>query len=192
MVSSVGQYITEFETGLAKFTKAEHVIAIVNGTAALHLALHAVGVKPGDEVIVPTLSFVATANSVSHCGAIPHFVDSDGDALGLDPIALRAHLSATASIKGNQLFNTKTGRRISALVPMHTFGHPMQIAKLIEVANEFKLTIVLLPLKLITPHLPKVPVCVLPTKLPSDSAASSTIVNLNSLATSTNFAICIG
>ena len=141
-VSSVGQYITEFETGLAKFTKAEHVIAIVNGTAALHLALHAVGVKPGDEVIVPTLSFVATANSVSHCGAIPHFVDSDGDALGLDPIALRAHLSATASIKDNQLFNTKTGRRISALVPMHTFGHPMQIAKLVEVASEFKLTIV--------------------------------------------------
>jgi len=141
-VSSVGQYITDFETGLAKYTKAEHVIAIVNGTAALHLALHAVGVKPGDEVIVPTLSFVATANSVSHCGAIPHFVDSDGDALGLDPIALRAHLSATASIKGNQLFNTKTGRRISALVPMHTFGHPMQIAKLVEVASEFKLTIV--------------------------------------------------
>jgi perosamine synthetase len=77
-----------------------------------------------------------------HEDRVRRLVDSDGDALGLDPIALRAHLSATASIKDNQLFNAKTGRRISALVPMHTFGHPMQIAKLVEVASEFKLTIV--------------------------------------------------
>ena len=141
-VSSVGEYISEFETGLAKFTNSKHAIAIVNGTAALHLALHAVGVKPGDEVLVPTLSFVATANSVSHCGAIPHFVDSDPETLGLDPHALRKHLSANASLRDGELHNTTTGRRISAVVPMHTFGHPMQIAALIDVAKEYNLTVV--------------------------------------------------
>ncbi len=141
-VSSVGEYISEFETGLAKFTNSKHAIAIVNGTAALHLALHAVGVKPGDEVLVPTLSFVATANSVSHCGAIPHFVDSDPETLGLDPLALREHLSANASLRDGELHNTTTGRRISAVVPMHTFGHPMQIAALIDVAKEYNLTVV--------------------------------------------------
>ncbi len=141
-VSSVGEYISEFETGLANFTNSKHAIAIVNGTAALHLALHAVGVKPGDEVLVPTLSFVATANSVSHCGAIPHFVDSDPETLGLDPLALRKHLSANASLRDGELYNTTTGRRISAVVPMHTFGHPMQIAALIDVAKEYNLTVV--------------------------------------------------
>ena len=141
-VSSVGEYISEFETGLAKFTNSKHAIAIVNGTAALHLALHAVGVKPGDEVLVPTLSFVATANSVSHCGAIPHFVDSDPETLGLDPHALRKHLSANASLRDGELHNTTTGRRIRAVVPMHTFGHPMQIAALIDVAKEYNLTVV--------------------------------------------------
>lgn len=141
-VSSVGQYISEFETGLAKLTNTTNVIAIVNGTSALHLALHAVGVAAGDEVIVPTLSFVATANSVSHCGAIPHFVDSNYETMGLDPDALRIHLLANTSPKNGLLINTNTGRRISAIVPMHTFGHPMQIEKLIEVANEFNLPVV--------------------------------------------------
>ncbi len=141
-VSSVGEYISEFEQGLAKFTNSKHAIAVVNGTAALHLALHSVGVKPGDEVLVPTLSFVATANAVSHCGAIPHFVDSDPETLGLDPLALREHLRANASLRNGELHNTVTGRRISAVVPMHTFGHPMQIETLINVAKEFNLVIV--------------------------------------------------
>ena len=141
-VSSVGEYISEFEQGLAKFTNSKHAIAVVNGTAALHLALHSVGVKPGDEVLVPTLSFVATANAVSHCGAIPHFVDSDPETLGLDPLALREHLRANASLRDGELHNTSTGRRISAVVPMHTFGHPMQIKALIDVAKEFNLVVV--------------------------------------------------
>jgi perosamine synthetase len=141
-VSSVGEYISEFEQGLAKFTNSKHAIAVVNGTAALHLALHSVGVKPGDEVLVPTLSFVATANSVSHCGAIPHFVDSDPETLGLDPYALREHLRANASLRDGELHNTSTGRRISAVVPMHTFGHPVQIEALIDVAKEFNLVVV--------------------------------------------------
>ncbi|MFM8452290.1 MAG: aminotransferase class I/II-fold pyridoxal phosphate-dependent enzyme [Acidimicrobiaceae bacterium] len=111
-VSSVGEYISEFEQGLAKFTNSKHAIAVVNGTAALHLALHSVGVKPGDEVLVPTLSFVATANAVSHCGAIPHFVDSDPETLGLDPLALREHLRANASLQNGELHNTSTSASI--------------------------------------------------------------------------------
>jgi perosamine synthetase len=141
-VSSVGDYIAEFEQGLAKFTNSKHVVAVVNGTAALHLALHSVGVKPGDEVLVPTLSFVATANAVAHCGAIPHFVDSDPETLGLDPLALQDHLKANAKFIDGELRNSTTGRKISAVVPMHTFGHPMQIATLLDIAKEFDLEVV--------------------------------------------------
>ena len=141
-VSSVGAFITQFEKELSKITGAKYVVATVNGTAALHLALHSVGVKPGDEVIIPTLSFVATANAVAHCGAIPHFADSNTDTLGMDPTALRKHLAAITSKRGPDLLNTKTGRRISAIVPMHTFGHPTQIKELVLVADEFGLPIV--------------------------------------------------
>lgn len=141
-VSSVGAFITRFEDQLARFTGAQYVIAIVNGTAALHLALHAVGVKPGDEVIIPTLSFVATANAVAHCGAIPHFADSNAETLGMDPPKLREYLSVSTTRVGVDLKNTITGRRIGAIVPMHTFGHPMQINALVSVANEFGIPIV--------------------------------------------------
>lgn len=141
-VSSIGEFITRFENQLSKITGAAHVIAVVNGTCALHLAMHSVGVKPNDEVIIPTLSFVATANAVAHCGAIPHFVDSDPTTLGLDPVALRSHLASVTTRRGADLVNTKTGRRISAIVPMHTFGHPMQIEELILVAKDFGLPIV--------------------------------------------------
>ncbi len=141
-VSSVGAFITQFENQLSKITGAAHVIATVNGTTALHLGLYAVGVKPGNEVIVPTLSFVATANSVAHCGALPHFADSSSETLGMDPIALRKHLASTTSKRGGDLINTKTGNRIGAIVPMHAFGHPMQIDELDLVAKEFGLPIV--------------------------------------------------
>jgi len=141
-VSSVGEFITRFENQLSKFTGAAHVIAIVNGTSALHLALHSVGIKPGDEVIIPSLSFVATANAVAHCGATPHFADSDPVTLGLDPVALRKHLASATTKQGNELINTKTGARIGAIVPMHTFGHPTQIEELILIANEFGLPII--------------------------------------------------
>jgi perosamine synthetase len=141
-VSSIGEYITQFETALVETTGSRHAIAVVNGTTALHLALLAVGVRAGDEVIVPTLSFVATANSVAHCGAIPHFADSDETSLGLDPTALRLHLEKTAVVRDGAVFNSKTNRRIAAIVPMHTFGHPMQIEKLILLADEFNIPVV--------------------------------------------------
>ena len=87
-VSSVGAYVNEFEDGLRSVTGSAHAVAVTNGTAALHLALRLVGVGPGDEVIVPALSFVATANAVHYCGAIPHFLDSEESTLGMDPVYL--------------------------------------------------------------------------------------------------------
>lgn len=141
-VSSVGPFVTSFEEAVRDFVGAQHAVAVVNGTAALHLALLAVGVRPGDEVIVPAMSFVATANAVSHAGAIAHFVDIDEATWGVDPVALRAHLADVGKMRHGQLYNTQTGRPISALVPMHTLGHPAAITSLLSVAEEFGLTAV--------------------------------------------------
>lgn len=141
-VSSVGKYVDEFERKLAEFTGARYAVAVVNGTAALHVALQIAGVKAGDEVLVPALSFVATANAVSHCGAVPHFVDSCQSTLGLDAKALAAHLERIAERTVNGFRNKETGRRIAAIVPMHTFGHSVELASLMEVAARFALPVV--------------------------------------------------
>jgi perosamine synthetase len=141
-VSSVGSFVTAFEESVRDFVGAQYAVAVVNGTAALHLALLAVGVRPGDEVIVPAMSFVATANAVSHAGAIAHFVDVNEATWGIDAGALRAHLDDVGQMKGSQLHNKKTGRPITAVVPMHALGHPVAIDALLEVANEFDLVVI--------------------------------------------------
>jgi aminotransferase in exopolysaccharide biosynthesis len=141
-VSSVGAYVDKFEKLLCEFTGAAHAVAVVNGTAGLQLALRVVGVEAGDEVIIPTLSFVATANAVSHIGAIPHFADSGDRTLGLCPLALRWHLEQVASSSRGECFNKVTGRRIRAVVPMHVFGHPVAMDEILEIAREFHLRIV--------------------------------------------------
>lgn len=140
-VSSVGKYVDEFEHRIAEFTGAKHAVAVVNGTAAQHIALLLLGIRPGDEVIVPSLSFVATANAVAHCGAIPHFVDSNEKTLGLDPESLAAHLARVSEKSAGELRNIASGRRIAAIVPMHTFGHPVDLAGLLEVAARFRLPV---------------------------------------------------
>lgn len=140
-VSSVGPFVTQFEIEFANFVGSRFAIAVSNGTSALQVALKLAGVKAGDEVIVPTLSFIATANAVSHLGAIPHFVDSSLDNLGIDPESLREMLSSfIATAKG--LTNPKTGRNVSAVVPMHTIGHPAEIFQILEVCNEFGIPVV--------------------------------------------------
>jgi perosamine synthetase len=141
-VSSVGPFVTAFEESVRDFVGAQHAVAVVNGTAALHLALLAVGVRPGDEVLVPAMSFVATANAVSHAGAIAHFVDVDAATWGIDPVALRSHLAQVGQMKEGRLYNKETGRPITAVVPMHALGHPVAIAPLLEVAEEFGLVVV--------------------------------------------------
>ncbi|WP_180901238.1 LegC family aminotransferase [Martelella soudanensis] len=141
-VSSVGKYVEQFERDVAAACGAAYGVAVVNGTAALELAMKVVGVEPGDEVVMPALTFVATANAAHHLGAIPHFADSAEGTLGLDPGALRAHLSRIGEARADGLYNRETGRRISCIVPMHVFGHPADMDGLAAVAIEFGLTIV--------------------------------------------------
>jgi perosamine synthetase len=141
-VSTAGEYADEFEARLVAFTGARHAVATVNGTAALHVCLRIAGVAANDEVIVPALTFVATANAVSYCGAIPHFADAATATLGLDPRKLANHLERTAEMRNGACHNRATGRRIHAAVPMHTFGHPADLDGLETVCREFGLALV--------------------------------------------------
>jgi perosamine synthetase len=141
-VSSVGKFVDRFEADLAEYTGAKHVVAVVNGTAALHIALKLAGVKAGDEVLIPALTFVATANAVTYCGAAPHFVDSEQRTLGVDAEKLRDYLVSQTEQCAGQCVNAKTGKVIRALVPMHTFGHPVDLNGLLAVAHDFNLVLV--------------------------------------------------
>ncbi|TGK14575.1 LegC family aminotransferase [Leptospira stimsonii] len=141
-VSSVGKFVDRFELDLAQFTGAKHAIAVVNGTAALHISLKLAGVNSGEEVLIPSLTFVATANAVTYCGAIPHFVDSEESTLGLDPIRIREYLSLISEIRNSQCVNKATGRIIRAIVPMHTFGHSSDLDGILKLAEEFHLKLI--------------------------------------------------
>jgi perosamine synthetase len=141
-VSSAGKYVERFEQMLAERCGVPHAIATVNGTAALHAGLLLAGVKTGDEVLIPALTFIATANAVSYCGAIPHFCDSEHASLGLDPDRLDRHLAAIAERAQGQCRNRTTGRRIAAVVPMHTFGHPVRMDRLADVMARWNIPIV--------------------------------------------------
>ena len=141
-VSSVGKFVDRFETDLAAYTGAKHAVAVVNGTAALHIALKLAGVRGGDEVLVPALTFVATANAVAYCDAVCHFVDSEENTLGMDAGKLRDHLQSTTEQRNGQCINRATGRVIRAVVPMHTFGHPVDLDGLIALAHDFNLVLI--------------------------------------------------
>ena len=141
-VSSVGKFVDRFEDDLARYTGAKHAVVVVNGTAALHIALKLAGVQQGDEVLIPTLTFVATANAVNYCGASPHFIDSEEKNLGIDPYALREYLNSISEIRNKQCVNQQTGKIIRAIVPMHTFGHPVDLEKLLSVARDFHLVLI--------------------------------------------------
>jgi perosamine synthetase len=138
-VSSVGQFVGQFESNLAAICNVKHAVATVNGTAALHLALLVCGVLPGDEVLIPSLTFVATASSVVQAGAIPHFVDSCSDTFGIDPERLSQWLAVNTRIESGVTRNRATGRRISAVVPVHVFGQLSRVQELSELAREYGL-----------------------------------------------------
>ena len=141
-VSTAGGWVSRFEQELCAFTRAEHAVAVSNGTVALRLALHLVGVGPGDEVLLPPLSFVATANAVAHLGAQPHFVDVESNSLGMCPNALALRLEAIAECREGILINRETGRRIAAVLPVHVFGHPAEVDQLRAVADTWGLPMV--------------------------------------------------
>ena len=141
-VSSAGAYVDRFERELAAYCGVRRAVAVVNGTAALHVALRLAGVEPGDEVLVPALTFIATANAVAYCGATPHFVDSEARTLGMDPHALADYLERTAEIRDGVCYNRATGRPLRGVLPMHTFGHPADLDALAAVAERFHLVLV--------------------------------------------------
>lgn len=141
-VSSVGAYVTRFEEDLAKFVGVKRAVAVVNGTAALHIALKVAGVEANDEVLMPSLTFIATANAVSYCGAIPHFIDVHEETLGVDPYKLDAYLTKISELRNDELFNKETNRRIKALVPMHTFGHAVHLDELVNLVEKYHLVLV--------------------------------------------------
>ena len=141
-VSSAGSFVERFEAKVRELTGAAHAVATVNGTAALHTCLVVAGVGPGDEVIVPTLTFVGTANAVAHAGAVPHFADCEETTLGLDPKRLEAHLTAIAERRADGCFNKETGRRLGAVVCVHLYGHPVAIDELAAVCDSFGLPMI--------------------------------------------------
>jgi len=141
-VSSAGPFVDRFEKALAACCGTSAAVATVNGTAALHLALQVLGVRPNDEVIVPTLTFVATANAVTYCGAVPHFVDSDVRSLGIDAAALERYLRRTVDIESGVAVNRQTRRVVRACVPVHVFGHPADMDALGRLCGDLNIALI--------------------------------------------------
>ena len=141
-VSSVGKFVDRFEELVACYTGSKRAVVCVSGTNALHMGMLLVGVERDDEVLTQALTFIATCNAISYIGAHPVFLDVDRDTLGLSPLAVKRWLSGHAEVRNGQCYNKKTGRRIKACVPMHTFGHPMKIDELSAVCNEYHIELV--------------------------------------------------
>jgi perosamine synthetase len=141
-VSSVGKFVDEFEDQIASYTGVKYAIATSNGTSALHISLLLAGVEDGDEVITQPLTFVATCNAISYCGANPIFVDVDRDTMGLSPFALREFLDSNTTISNNKCINNSTGRVIKACVPMHTFGNPCRVDEIKAICDEYNICLI--------------------------------------------------
>jgi perosamine synthetase len=141
-VSSVGSFVDRFERDLEAATGAAHAVATSNGTSALHICLLLAGVQPRDEVLMPALTFIATANAASYAGAVPHFIDSEAVSLGVDAPALEQHLRDRAHLVGGVCVNRRTGAPIRALVVMHVFGHPADLDALSDVASRWHLVLI--------------------------------------------------
>jgi aminotransferase in exopolysaccharide biosynthesis len=141
-VSSVGAYVKKFEEMMADISQTERAVAVVNGTAALQVALRLAGVKPGDEVLTQALTFVATANAIVYNQAEPVFLDVDLDTMGLSSNAVEAFLEEYGELRENGCYNKKTGNRIAACLPMHTFGFPVHLNELMEVCKKWNIPVV--------------------------------------------------
>jgi aminotransferase in exopolysaccharide biosynthesis len=141
-VSSVGAFVDKFEDMMVSLTSTKKAVAVVNGTAGIQVALRLVGVKNGDEVITQALTFVATANAIAYNGASPIFLDVDLDTMGLSPRAVENFLIQHAELRDNCCYNKSTGKKISACLPMHTFGFPVHLDELKKVCDAWKIPIV--------------------------------------------------
>jgi perosamine synthetase len=141
-VSSVGAFVDQFEKQVADYIGANSAVAAVNGTCALHVALLVAGVKPDDEVLVSTLSFIAPANAVRYAGAWPVFIDAEPNYWQMDVEKVRDFLDSHCVWKNGQLRNKQTGRRVSAIIPVHILGHPVDIDPIVEAARRYHLVVI--------------------------------------------------
>lgn len=141
-VSSVGAFVNTFEEQIGAFTQVKKSVAVVNGTAGLHLSLRVVGVEKTHEVLTQALSFVATANAIAYCGAAPVFIDVDLDTMGMSPKHLKAFLDNFGEIRTDGTYNKKTNKRIGACVPMHTFGFMSRIDEIVAICDQWNIPVV--------------------------------------------------
>ena len=141
-VSSVGARVTEFEQRIVEFTGCKYAVATVNGTAALHVSLLLAGVKAKDEVLSQAVTFVATCNALAYIGAAPVFIDVDLDTMSMSPKALSDWLETNAIRRGKEVFNKISSKRISACVPMHTFGNPGRIKQLVAICQAWGISLI--------------------------------------------------
>ncbi len=141
-VSSLGKFVDRFEEKLAEYTGARYAIATVNGTAALHIAYQLAGVRADDEVLLPSVTFIATANAVRYCDAIPHFVDTGVNHPNVCPQKLKDYLNDIAEIKSGVCYNKKTGRVIRALCVVHILGHPADLDEIKNICEHYHLTMI--------------------------------------------------
>ena len=141
-VSSVGAYVDQLEEMMCIISKTKKAVAVVNGTAGIQIALRLVGVKAGDEVITQSLTFVATANAIAYNGASPIFLDVDIDTMGLSPKAVEEFLKEFGDLREDGCYNKKSGKKISACLPMHTFGFPVHLDELKNVCDTWNIPIV--------------------------------------------------
>lgn len=141
-VSSVGAYVDQFEEQMCAISGTKKAIAVVNGTAALQVALRLTGVKKGEEVITQALTFVATANAITYLHANPVFLDVDLDTMGLSPRAVESFLKEFGELREDGCYNKKTGKKISACLPMHTFGFPIHLNELVKICEKWQIPIV--------------------------------------------------
>jgi perosamine synthetase len=141
-VSSVGSFVDRFESDLAAYVGARHAVATVNGTAALHTALLVAGIRPDDEVLVSTLSFIAPANAIRYAGGWPVFIDAEPDYWQMDPQKVIDFLEQKCSWKKGELRNNTTGRRMKAILPVHILGHPVDMGPIVEIARKYEIAVI--------------------------------------------------
>src|SRR5271157_1843593 len=141
-VSSVGSYVERFEQMVAQQAETKHAVATVNGTSALHVALLVAGVQPEDEVLVSTLTFIAPVNAIRYVGAWPVFIDAEPDYWQMDPSGVVDFLEMGCRWHKGGLYNRLTGRRISAIIPVHILGHPVNLDPIIEIARKYDLKVI--------------------------------------------------
>ena len=140
-LSTYGKYTKRFEDSLRKYVKSKYVLATINGSAAMQIAMIVVGIKQNDEVLMPSFNYISNANAVKNCGAIPHFVDCEEETLGICPKKLNDYLKKNSKIVGKNLINKKTKRVIRAIVPVYVYGHPPKMKELITIAKKFNLLV---------------------------------------------------